>query len=337
VAWLLLVAAALACPLRRVEPPLPDLRLRGLPRGSIVEVIPGACSSGDAVARLVQLDRLHASPGRLNPYLCLPEDQLRPIVGDVLQQGAVRSPISTCALPGGDYRVLPVHAAAALDQFEAGLLAMGVPYDPAALRVSDAGWVEMPLSRYDAARQAEEFAREGLEGAYGRNKAVVGEGPLGLYTHFQGEDPPGVDLWAAPDFALDLIALSIAWRGRCAATRSERRCALSLGDISWFVPKHPDPLGHKDHDEGRCVDLRLCRVDESRVEAIYTRADSRPGRGKAYDRQMTQEFVDLLFEEFEVRDLFFNDRKVKGPRPWPGHNDHIHLCLEARRAADPVE
>ena len=324
---LLLTGIALACPLMRVEPPIPALQLRGVPRGSIVQVIPGGCSGGEAVAQLVHGDTLHAPLPALPLYLCLPAEDLRPIEGLILQQGGILQPITQCALPDGDFHVLPPEAAAALLRFEAGLAARAIPYDPAALRVSDAGWVELPLQRYDPDRQAQEYAREGLDSKERKRKAVVGEGPLGLYTHFQGGDRAGSDLWAEPDFALEFIGLAQAWLDRCGPQHGPQRCAPSLGDISWYLPTKPDPLGHRSHDEGRCVDLRLFRADDSRYEAIYNRPDDRKGYGRPYDRQLTQEFVDFVRERALVTDLFFNDRKVKGVRPWPKHDDHLHLCL----------
>jgi hypothetical protein len=159
-----------------------------------------------------------------------------------------------------------------------------------------------------------------------------GRGPAGLYTHFWGADAPFSDLWGPPDVIASWLRLFADWATHCASTlhpADPTRCTPQVGDLGWFGPARPDPLGHKDHIDGRCLDLRLFRVDGSRYEAFWDRPDDRPGRGTAYDGPTTRAFVAFAAARPEVGPVFFNDPAAAGAQALPGHDDHIHLCVRA--------
>jgi hypothetical protein len=215
------------------------------------------------------------------------------------------------------------------------------------VRVSAAGRVALPLpERLGPEALAEEWAREGLDTPKRRERATVGFGGKGAYSHFWGSDAPESDLWGNPDFVVGLLGLAASWRETCTIRllpEDPQRCLLQFGDLSWYEDRRPDPLGHKDH-RGDCVDVRLFRTDHSRYEAYYNQPDDRPpddrppesrpegkpGAWGGYDRALTQAFVDHAIAYGAV-DLFFNDPAVVGVKPLPGHDDHLHFCLPAKK------
>lgn len=200
------------------------------------------------------------------------------------------------------------------------------------------GRVQLPLAeRYTAERLAEEWTREGLDTPARREKAEVGRGPGQLWTHFLGSDVAGTDCWADPAFLVAFVHLAADWQAHCTGELGGQpdHCALMVGDIAYTHEVRPDPLGHRDHYRGDCVDLRLWRTDGSRYEAFWNRADDRPGRGLAYDAATTRAFVTFAAARPETRTLLFNDPEAQGASPARGHDDHIHLCLGAPAATSP--
>ncbi len=204
------------------------------------------------------------------------------------------------------------------------------------VRQNTAGRVQLPLAvRYDAARLAEEVAREHLDTPERAEKAEIGVGPGGAWRHFLGADPAGTDCWADPVALVKLVHLAADWQAHCTANlgHDTDRCALMVGDLAFLDDRRPDPLGHKDHYRGDCVDLRLWRTDGSRYEAWWNRPDDRPGYGFAYDPATTRAFVAFAAARPDVSSLLFNDPEALGATPARGHDDHIHLCFDTRAAA----
>ena len=108
-----------------------------------------------------------------------------------------------------------------------------------------------------------------------------------------------------------------------------RSCTLQIGDLAFYSDQRPDPLGHRDHALGTCVDIRLFRQDGSRYESYYNRPDDRPGVTTGYSADLTGSF--LRTAAGEARILYFNDPVVVVDVPAVqssrGHDDHIHLCF----------
>ncbi|MEL6343653.1 MAG: hypothetical protein AAFV53_11020 [Myxococcota bacterium] len=152
-----------------------------------------------------------------------------------------------------------------------------------------------------------------------------------LYTHFTGSDAMGSDIWGQADAISSLLRLAAGWAAACRALdlvdASARNCTLQIGDLGWYNDKRPDPLGHRHHYRGRCVDLRLFRNDGSRYEAYWNRPDDRPDVTGGYSVSLTEAFVAHARAEAPVKILYFNDPNVAGATPQPGHDDHIHLCF----------
>ena len=223
--------------------------------------------------------------------------------------------------------------AAALEVAAAYARLFGAAVPLGGLRVSAAGRVALPMAEeLDPDAIAAEWTREQLDTPARREKATVARGPGGAYTHFLGTDPPGSDLWGEPWAIIGFLELAAGWQRRCAALlppADRGRCALQVGDFSWYEDRRPDPLGHKDH-RGGCLDLRLFRTDGSQYEAWWDRPDDRPAfaaAGGGYDRALTAAFVRYALDSHGVPELYFNDPAVPGAVPLPGHDDHVHLCL----------
>ena len=200
---------------------------------------------------------------------------------------------------------------------------------PGAVWVNAWGRVALPMAdELDAPARAALATAEGLDTPARQEKVTEAWGPGGAWSHFLGSDAQGSDRWGTPDFVVALGALAADWRAHCESLPqvNPEHCLLQVGDLSWYRAARPDPLGHRDHAAGDCVDLRLFRDDGSRYEAFWDRPDDRPGRGSRYHAALTAGFVAFAQGRPETRRLLFND-PAAGGEPARGHDDHIHLCL----------
>ncbi len=275
-----------------------------LPVGSVVQDAPIACATGVGVEVRVSHDT-YGRPAPVGARGCVPEHLLSP-----LDDCSVR-PVDPDTL-AGLVRVRDTYA----EHF--GQIAL------TELGWTDWGYVSLPLRDLTADELAAEWAREGLVTPVQREKAVVAVGPA--YVHFLGADAPGTDVWATPTTVEHLLRLSSAWSRRCTAPA----CTIQIGDLAWYNAQLPDPLGHRDHNEGACVDIRLFRTDGARYEAWWNKPDDRTGT-QAYDRARTTDFLTFAIANAPVTTVYFNDpaviAAVPGLRAAKGHDDHIHMCF----------
>lgn len=250
-----------------------------------------------------------------------------------------------------DGTLVPLPEAASLSAPDAGAVdaaervrrayeaAFGQALGPEAFVTTPWGFVGLPLVHLRTPAEIEAaWAAEGLDTPERREKAVTDEGPrrpdgTPIYTHFTGADVRYSDLWAAPDTLVAVLGLLAAWSDHCVAVlgRSAHTCTVGIGDLAWYNGKLPDPLGHADHHEGTCVDLRLFRSDGSEYESWWNRPDDRPGRAAAYDPDLTAAFLAFALSTAPVEVAYFGDPAVigavPGVSPAPGHDDHLHLCF----------
>lgn len=77
----------------------------------------------------------------------------------------------------------------------------------------------------------------------------------------------------------------------------------------------PTP-GHKSHQEGQDVDIRPLRINGS---GAVNYKDSN------YDAFATQKAVEAILKVSPNAIILFNDPNIKGVKPWPGHDDHLHI------------
>jgi Penicillin-insensitive murein endopeptidase/Putative peptidoglycan binding domain len=90
---------------------------------------------------------------------------------------------------------------------------------------------------------------------------------------------------------------------------------IGVGDISFAHGGRMPP--HASHRRGVDADLRPQREDQARAPVTYT--------DPAYSRARTQMVVDEVHKDDNLEFIFFNDKDVRGVRPWEGHDNHLHL------------
>jgi len=202
-------------------------------------------------------------------------------------------------------------------QAQRGLVADGV--------VGPQTWHALePELAYGARGSAVVALQQALVGKHGYNLPVTGNfGPqtwdalVGHLVEMAGEGrgwyqtPDAIGgTWGTANTVATLQWVAQLWADRGHGAR------IGINDISlqhggWFPP-------HSTHQQGVDADLRLMRNDgwEAPVQSW---------RNSTYSRKLTQELVDLLYATGEVQFIFFNDPGVRGVRPWPGHDDHLHV------------
>lgn len=92
---------------------------------------------------------------------------------------------------------------------------------------------------------------------------------------------------------------------------------IGIGDISFRCGGLMPP--HVSHQKGKDADIRLIRNDGREEGTVYT--------SSTYSRPLTQELVNLIRANpiARVQYIFFNDPSVTGVKPWPGHDNHLHV------------
>lgn len=230
--------------------------------------------------------------------------------------------------------------AAAAEVRAAYVAAFGPPPAGGLFPTSPWGYAGLPLVHLrTAAEIREEWAREDLQTPEQREKAVTDLGPerpdgVPYYAHFLGRDVRFTDQWARPATIAALLGLIRAWSDHCTGTlaRSPAVCTVQIGDLAFYDGLRPDPLGHADHYEGTCADIRLFRSDGARYEAWWNRPDDRPGHPSAYDEGLTRAFLAFASSRSDVSAAYFDDPavygSVPGVHPVRGHDDHMHLCFD---------
>lgn len=166
--------------------------------------------------------------------------------------------------------------------------------------------------------------------------------------HFTGTDREKTDDWATPDALCSLIEVASMWRENC----SGPGCTLQIGDMGFPTPTRmangKDALGHLQHSDGSCIDMRPFRKDQT-MEGVNL--DHNP---QDYDHGRTQEFMNLLLKA-GATPVYFNDPKIsrssspgrkrqtcdlvnskndekKGVFNCEGHSHHIHFCFRKPHA-----
>jgi hypothetical protein len=230
--------------------------------------------------------------------------------------------------------------------------ALFAPISLSRVGISDWGYVGMPMVHERTSVEIEKaIVSESLLTDKQREKVVIAEGPKAvdgtpIYLHFLGTDARFSDRWAQPSTIDALLQLSRAWFDHCVANVSKHgaafpvaACTLQIGDLAWYNDRRPDPLGHREHYTGECVDIRLFRDDAARYEAFWNKADDRPGRSDHYAPMITGQFLHFALKHAPVSHVFFNDPdlhvKFQQVTPRRGHDDHLHMCFAATPAPDP--
>ena len=53
-------------------------------------------------------------------------------------------------------------------------------------------------------------------------------------------------------------------------------------------------------------------------------------KDSAYDRDATQQLVDMLNATGKVQSIYFNDPHINGVTAYDGHDDHLHVKVRKR-------
>lgn len=327
IGWLAAIAIASAGQLLRVAPPGHgaigvEAGNLWVPRDTTLQPREGDCPHETVPVTVLVVDewyrRKQVRLPQTGQSMCLRAAVLRPL-----------------GQPDGDERAERAVGAAYFRHFG--------PIDASAIKSTPWGRVALPFARELSDEAiAQEWASEQLETQAQRQRATVAEGPRRrgepVYTHFLGSDAPRTDRWGDPDAVIKLLDLISGWSTHCTEQlpaqvvhASPRTCTVQLGDLAWYSDQHPDPLGHKAHFDGRCVDIRLFRDDGSRYEAWWNRSDDRIGSTGGYSRELTAAFLAYAYAHHTPATVYFNDPQivsaVPGVEAQPGHDDHIHLCF----------
>jgi len=338
-----------------------------MPRDALVQVRPEVqCPDGVGV-RLLASNPVyghHNVPGPSEAPLCIPAEALaapgeaqwmtrapfppRPDAALPQPVGWLLDPIrdtGDCAatmVAFGDHTlpierlglIRPIDAAAlaAVWQVQARAIQLVGPLGVDTIHWTHTGRVSLPWVDWDSAEDTEAvWKAEQLDTPERREKAVLAAGPADTWLYFAGADPVRTDIWGEPDAVVALMDALAAWRKVCVALPegSSATCPVQLGDISYTSDLRPDPLGHKDHFAGRCVDIRLFRADASRYEAWWNRPDDRPGfvDSVGYSQTLTAAFIAHLLARDDVQKVLFNDPEIHEATPARGHDDHLHVCF----------
>jgi Putative peptidoglycan binding domain/Penicillin-insensitive murein endopeptidase len=143
-------------------------------------------------------------------------------------------------------------------------------------------------------------------GPHPRVNTLLPPGP-GLYSY-----KPVAHQFGLPETIAALQRIGGAWNGRHPGGPR-----VGIGDIS---RRGGGPFaGHRSHQRGVDVDIRLMRKDGKEAGVNY--------QSPEYSRLLTQELVDLIRGNgrLRVQFIFFNDGTVRGVRHWPNHDDHLHV------------
>jgi peptidoglycan hydrolase-like protein with peptidoglycan-binding domain len=89
--------------------------------------------------------------------------------------------------------------------------------------------------------------------------------------------------------------------------------------------------GHVSHQRGVDADIHLMRNDGSEDRTTY--------RSASYSRALTQQLVDMIrtTDVQKVEIVFFNDPRVSGVTPWPGHDNHLHVRFKPGATSSEFE
>ncbi|WP_445250006.1 penicillin-insensitive murein endopeptidase [Microcoleus sp. OTE_8_concoct_300] len=76
---------------------------------------------------------------------------------------------------------------------------------------------------------------------------------------------------------------------------------------------------HQSHQTGLDVDFRLLRTDGARIGITF--------RDPNYSLARTQDLINTILNNSvqSVKLILCNDNNLKGVKPWPGHDDHLHV------------
>lgn len=182
-------------------------------------------------------------------------------------------------------------------------------------------------------------------------KGVVSISYDEAFVHVKGGDPLHSDTWGDPDTVCQFTEMAKDWHEYCQNKLglSSQRCTIQVGDISWITPgkrdSGKDPLGHKHHSDGTCIDIRPLRSDD---KLVGTTINFDFG---GYDSNLNSKLIGFM-QKYQASPIYFNDDKLikkyakvergcdlkspakdldQGVLSCKGHWNHIHFCFKPER------
>lgn len=146
-----------------------------------------------------------------------------------------------------------------------------------------------------------------------RNFFVLPQGYEGGGYYTYGTPGEGRSQYADP-LTISLISLIAAtW-----AAVDERK--FGIGNIS--LADGAKSKDHATHRSGLDVDIRPLRKDGRRLPCFISDCQ--------YDRAGTAKLIAIFLKSPFVREILFNDRKIRGVRYAAGHDNHFHVTLNTQ-------
>ena len=122
---------------------------------------------------------------------------------------------------------------------------------------------------------------------------------------------PSNGYFARPETIISLENVDAKWQ----EAREQMGLAGSIEITE--ASRHPGGTpGHSTHQDGEDVDIRPMRTSGA-GRLTYKSAN--------YDWVATQVLVDIIRLESPGATILFNDPTIRGVKPWPGHDDHLHV------------
>lgn len=135
----------------------------------------------------------------------------------------------------------------------------------------------------------------------------------GYYNY--GTPPNGAGQFGKPETVEFAEALGAAWAATGAAP-------IGVGNMS--LRGGGNFRGHSKngpHSTGLGIDVRPVRKDGAQVGNTTWQSPS-------YDRVATQALVDIA-KDLGAAVIYFNDPQIKGVQKWDGHDNHLHITVNA--------
>lgn len=103
---------------------------------------------------------------------------------------------------------------------------------------------------------------------------------------------------------------------------NDSRLVVGVGDISF--EKGGSMLPHHTHQHGTNADFRPVRKDGKQGKT-----DGLTITDPQYDRERTALVIRSFLAHTNVRRILFNDTKIPGVHPYPGHDNHFHVEMKS--------
>lgn len=134
----------------------------------------------------------------------------------------------------------------------------------------------------------------------------------GYYTYglLYNKPDKGAYQYAHPIMMTAILRVGLEWQ-----TRDRRR--FGVGNIS--LPGGRKPTDHASHMDGLQVDIRPLRKDGREIPVRWWDSE--------YDLDATVKLIELFRTFAPVIKVLFNDARVPFVRPFPDHDNHLHIAL----------